>query len=67
MRLPMQSEIKRDVRSKDHSIFFTIFSALMVMLVIVVMLMAAAIGISSSRHRSSPSCPATSTSRHSRW
>lgn len=46
MRLPMQSEIKRDVRSKDHSIFFTIFSALMVMLVIVVMLMAAAIAIS---------------------
>ena len=46
MRLPMQSEIKREIRSKDHSIFVTIFSALMVMLVIVVMLMAAAIAIS---------------------
>lgn len=42
MKLLMQDEAK----GKEHTIFVTIFAALMVMLVIMVMLMASAIGVS---------------------
>ena len=42
MKLLMRDEAK----GKDHTIFVTIFAALMVMLVIMVMLMASAIGVS---------------------
>jgi len=42
MKLPMRDEAK----GKEHSIFATIFSALIVMLAIVIMLMAAAIAVS---------------------
>ena len=42
MKLLMRDEAK----GKEHTIFVTIFAALMVMLVIMVMLMASAIGVS---------------------